>query len=568
MATPARPLPREWHERATAAERSGSPHEAERIITEALGAYPREHELHNSAGNIALRRGDHVLAAQRFGDALRLAPSHLPYAINQAIAQTEAGQPGDALAALVPHERAGLRDPRYCSTRANAARMAGNLAEAARWYDRALSLKPDGPQALAGRARIALERCEADALSRIDLALRYDSSNPHLWLAKAQALDTIGNRPDALEVTRQIVEQAPAWRPGLDFLAQLRRSDGDSDFTSHYTEAAARVPQDPGIPAAHIAALAAAERFGEAAECASRAQSGFGQIEHFVMLEATFASAAGDDPRAEAAFARLREETLDRAIHEARHALRTQQWGTAQEALDRALGHAPFDIDAWALMGLLWRVTEDERAHWLHGQEDLFRLMPLADAEEVLPPALALLREVHETSAFPYDQSLRGGTQTRGILFDRTEPELAALRRAILASVETFRDGLPGLDPTHPLLRHKLSRLSLAGSWSVRLRGGGDHHAAHIHPQGVLSSALYLLLPRGGGEGTLELGRPPPDLRLDLPPLEVITPKAEHLALFPSTLYHGTSGFSAGERITVAFDVVSNAQTNGNSMTG
>ena len=152
MGTSAPILPREWHERAIAAERSGSPQEAERIITQALGAHPREHELHNSAGNIALRRGDHDLAARRFADALALAPSHLPYAINQAIAQTDAGHPREALATLEPHEAAGSREARYCSTRANAARLTGDLAEASRWYDQALALKADHPRALAGRA--------------------------------------------------------------------------------------------------------------------------------------------------------------------------------------------------------------------------------------------------------------------------------------------------------------------------------------------------------------------------------------------------------------------------------
>ncbi|MBB3033453.1 2OG-Fe(II) oxygenase family protein [Alteriqipengyuania lutimaris] len=558
MATPPRPLPRDWHERAIAAERGGSPQEAERIITEALGAYPREHELHNSAGNIALRRGDHALAAQRFGDALRLAPSHLPYAINQAIAQTESGHPSDAVGTLAQYETAGSRDPRYCSTRANAARLAGDLVEASRWYDRALDLKADSPRALAGRARVALERCEADALVRIDLALRHDPGNPHLWLAKAQALDINGDRNGALTVTRQIVDQAPAWRPGLDFLTQLRRSEGDDDFASHYVEAGGRTPQNPNIPAAHIAALAAAELFNEAAEWASHAQARFANVEHFVMLEATFASAAGEDAQAERAFARLSEDTLDRAIHEARHALRTEQWGTAQQWLDRALRHEPMYVRTWALIGILWRVTRDERADWLHGQEGLVRLMPLADAEEVVAPALDRLRAIHEHSAFPYDQSLRGGTQTRGRLFDRTEPELAALRSAIIATLEDYREGLPPVDSTHPLLRYRASPWSLAGSWSVQLHARGDHHASHIHPQGVLSSALYLHLPEGQdkGQGALELGRPPKDLRLDLPPIHVIEPRAGYCALFPSTLYHGTTPFAAGTRLTVAFDVL------------
>jgi len=35
----------------------------------------------------------------------------------------------------------------------------------------------------------------------------------------------------------------------------------------------------------------------------------------------------------------------------------------------------------------------------------------------------------------------------------------------------------------------------------------------------------------------------------------VIKPERGKLALFPSTLYHGTRNFAEGERMTVAFDV-------------
>ncbi|NNC52370.1 MAG: hypothetical protein HKO08_04950, partial [Erythrobacter sp.] len=107
-------------------------------------------------------------------------------------------------------------------------------------------------------------------------------------------------------------------------------------------------------------------------------------------------------------------------------------------------------------------------------------------------------------------------------------------------------------------LRHRDAEWRMLGSWSVRLLGGGDHHTAHIHPQGIVSSACYLILPdgRSPGDGALEVGRPAPDLRLDLQPLRTIEPIEGHLALFPSTMYHGTSPFGAGRRMTVAFDVV------------
>ena len=77
---------------------------------------------------------------------------------------------------------------------------------------------------------------------------------------------------------------------------------------------------------------------------------------------------------------------------------------------------------------------------------------------------------------------------------------------------------------------------------------------------GWLSSALYVALPDSTGsgdcnDGWLTLGVPQAELGLDLPPLRRVGPKPGTLALFPSTMWHGTVPFSDGEQLTIAFDV-------------
>jgi hypothetical protein len=99
------------------------------------------------------------------------------------------------------------------------------------------------------------------------------------------------------------------------------------------------------------------------------------------------------------------------------------------------------------------------------------------------------------------------------------------------------------------------TQVRLAGSWSVRLAGGG-HHVEHIHLEGWLSSAFYVALPETKAPaGWLTLGQPPADLNLDLPPLRTIEPKPGRLVLFPATMWHGTVPFAKGERLTIACDV-------------
>ena len=168
------------------------------------------------------------------------------------------------------------------------------------------------------------------------------------------------------------------------------------------------------------------------------------------------------------------------------------------------------------------------------------------------------MRGLHLATRQPLDQTLRGGTQTDGPLFARAEPEIRALRQAIVEAVEAHVAQLPAHDPRHPLLSAPRGPVRFAGSWSVRLSDAG-FHVNHVHSAGWLSSAFYVALPGGalggaGHDGWLTLGEAK-ELGLDLPPIRLIEPKPGRLVLFPSTMWHGTRPFAAGERLTVAFDV-------------
>ena len=448
------------------------------------------------------------------------------------------------------------------------ARASGDLALAAKALDSVLKVAPRHPIPLRLRARVALERGEEDALARFDQALRADPGNADLHLGKAQALEVSGDAKGARIVAEQIAAQAPGFIAALSFLSSLYLAAGEDDFAAPFASASKKAPQDPNILAGWVDALAGIERFDGAANVAARARDTFPKEPHFALLEAINAGSAGDWSRADAIYTDLSTESLQRWLAEARHRLRAGDLPAAQTNLDRAVAIAPHDTAAWALQGLVWRLSDTSqaksRARWLHEQAGLVQFRELEDEAELLQSARTRLSQLHEAASMPLGQSLRGGSQTRGVLFQRPEPVLAELHQAVLRTLRAFRDELPETDPQHPLLHARDTAWQLAGSWSVRLRGGGDRHAAHIHPSGLISSALYLSVPEAAEsaqkEGWLEIGRPPADLALDLEPLATIQPKEGHLALFPSTLYHGTTPFRGGEakgdRLTVAFDVI------------
>jgi hypothetical protein len=239
-----------------------------------------------------------------------------------------------------------------------------------------------------------------------------------------------------------------------------------------------------------------------------------------------------------------------------RHLLRTGRADAAEDVLKPERARAPGDISLWALTDVVWRLLADERAAWLSGQPGFVATTALALERADLERIAATLRGLHLPRAQPIGQSVRGGTQTRGRLFDRADPTIRQLRDAVQAALGVYLAGLPPADEEHPLLRHRDRALRIEGSWSVRLVDEG-YHVAHLHPAGVLSSACHLVVPAldsSSCEGWLELGRPPADLMLDLAPLKIVEPRAGGLILFPSYLYHGTRPFRAGERLTVAFD--------------
>jgi hypothetical protein len=97
------------------------------------------------------------------------------------------------------------------------------------------------------------------------------------------------------------------------------------------------------------------------------------------------------------------------------------------------------------------------------------------------------LNALHTTLAAPGDQSLRGGTQTPGSLFDRQDATIQALKRGVTEAVESYIDTLPK-DRDHPFLQRISNRFRFAGSWSVKLKSQG-HHVPHFHGQGWMSSA-------------------------------------------------------------------------------
>lgn len=431
-------------------------------------------------------------------------------------------------------------------------RACGDLVPAIAALDRAVALAPGNARAVHARARAAMEA----GLPSRDWFARARGLAPNdgdIILGQAAALAAENAGEEAETLLAGMLGVHPGWLPGHDTLIRLRHANGHPEPFAEIDRAIAGAPNDLRLHRIKILALHRGRDPEGALRAVGAALRTKGADASIDALAAMVLTEAGRLTEADAAFARIApyDDPLA-AVHWWRHLLRRGDAPQVAAAAD-TLPDALRDL-AWPYLSAAWRLTNDPRSEWLDDPR-LIQTIRITEDTAWLARLAEVLRPLHTARAEPLDQSVRGGTQTDGPLFSRVEPMIIELRTRIAAAVDRYLAELPPGDPGHPLLGHKPQRARFTGSWSVRLTGGG-HHDPHVHTAGRISSAFYVALPGSENEaGWLTLGQPQASLATNLPPQRTIEPRAGTLALFPSTSWHGTRPFAAGERLTVAFDV-------------
>lgn len=438
-----------------------------------------------------------------------------------------------------------------------AARACGESVIAHDAFRAAAALAPRDALIAHSRARTALE-AGLPAADLFAAAARLAPQDGAVLLGQAAALLHEGRADEGIALLDGVLAANPLWIDGHRSRAGLAGQMG-RDPLAAARAAHARHPREPALHHLLVTLALQARDLAAAEAATAEARAALGAERWLVALAAHVASEAGDLARAEPLFAAAGPPAdANEAVLLARHRLRRGEAEAAAALLDpwRA---KPGAEAVWPLLALAWRLTGDPRWAWLEGDPALVGAYDIGLAPDALAALADHLRALHLASAAPLDQSVRGGTQTDGNLLLHAAPAIRDLKARLLAIVERHVAGLPAPLPGHPTLPARRAPLRIAGSWSVRLTGAG-FHTDHVHPQGWFSSALYVALPetlRSGEDdhaGWLSLGEAR-DLAPGLEPLRLIEPKPGRLVLFPSTMWHGTRPFPAGERLTVAFDI-------------
>ncbi len=426
-------------------------------------------------------------------------------------------------------------------------------------FEAAATLNPSDPSIAHGLARVCLEG-GLPAEHLYEKARSIAPADGAILIGLAAARLAAGNGEYAEHELEAALRHSPLWIQGHEQLAQLRSMLGRPERAPDSLEEALRVlpNQAPLWRALFDLRLKTQQFFKLDGAVAAAARSGVDR-NLCRIYETIVAAELGNVAQADKLFAEadVRGSRVP-AVWQIRHLLRT---GRVEEALSR-IDHELEGLEAasvWPYAAVAWRLSGDDRWDWLNGGGRLLSVIDLAGKLPPLDRLASVLRSIHKARGEYLDQSLRGGTQTDGPLFSRMEPEIRALRSAVLDAVEGYVAGLPKPDPAHPLLSQRRNRrIRFTGSWSVWLKRKG-FHVSHVHPQGWLSSALYVALPPEtdpeSRSGWLQIGQPGPELGVEIDPISHIKPEPGRLVLFPSWMWHGTIPFQAGERLSVAFDV-------------
>jgi Putative 2OG-Fe(II) oxygenase len=419
----------------------------------------------------------------------------------------------------------------------------------------AAKVAPNDPHVAFGLAQIAFETWRP-AASLFAKARALLPDNKDVLRNHALALAAEGEGAAAEHVLETALEDDPAWLEGHRVLAAARYTDGDStDFDCSYAEAVKAQPDNGALRMMWFQQHATLKNWNRAGAILSDARVRLPQHRGLQLAELFLASESGSaegDADLFGDYANKGDPGLD--LCQVRHHLRGGDVARA-EAIASRHNTGPAARMFWPYLSLCWRLMGNARVRWLDGDPLLATQVDLEFDDGELAALASVLRSLHRMKA-PYpEQSVRGGTQTDRQLFFNPDPAIQAVRQKINEAIVHYVAALPEPEGGHPLLGlPRNAPLRYEGSWSVRLQGGG-HHASHTHALGWISSALYVALPEGEDKGWLGLGAPPAELGLSLTPYARVEPLPGRLALFPSTMWHATEPFAAGERLTVAFDV-------------
>ena len=414
---------------------------------------------------------------------------------------------------------------------------------------------------MAGQAKRALElynELEQDGLKRFQL-----------FHNKANAMADLGHLEGAIEYYRKAIIENPAYIDSHknlnDLLWEMQNED---DFLTSYVKAFQLLPTDLALRFSYASTLIRLGHYDISLEFLKQLPKAAEQdYQYFDLLGAVY-KGLGDKTSAlkmQRRAQQFKDIPISSTINLVETLLETEHYREAQEILNEALIREPKNKHAWALLGIAWKMLGDPRSKTLNDYNNLVReyILDVPEGfdsiEDFCEELSSYLQTLHTAKTQPLEQTLSGGTQTKGNLFNDANPLIQAFVNKVELCIRDYIKQTKPLNNRLPVLQSSES-FHFSGSWSVRLKQNG-FHSQHVHPMGWISSAFYVKLPTDIEDQTTKAGW----LKIGASNIEInnepiiekhIKPEIGKLVLFQSYMWHGTIPFDSDEeRMTIAFDV-------------
>lgn len=562
------------HLLAMAARDQGDAATAERLFQQALSGAPRRADILVNFGNFLLAQGREREARSRLSKAVKSDPKLVSGWYHLGLLSLKTGD---------------LREARRCATRATrlaprhtpawellaAVQQKGGETDAAISTCRqAIRHQAGAPRLHYSLGQLLRQECEfEEAATAYETALKQGYTTPDAYRNLAEAWLEAGHPDEAMAAADSGVQRFPEHAPLHRIRSRMHwELEAPGDPVQPLWQSARANPGNADLWRTLAELLNRLERKDEARGVLAEARTvGCPDTPELRLLEAMSLAYSGLDDEATRSL-----DTLDRAcpghtgikLAFARHLLSNGDPDRAESLCAEVLQHAPLDQLALAYRGTAWQLLGDPREAWLLDYQRMISQVQVPPPSGYASTAAffealgEVLTSLHRTRAHPVEQTLRGGTQTNGFLFRLKHPLLRELEAQIRIAVRETLSAL-ATDPEHPFWgrRPRGDAVRFSGAWSVRLASAG-YHTNHMHPEGWMSSALYVALPdevRAAQDqsGHIQFGVPLLDKDLALPPRRVLKPEVGTLVLFPSYMWHGTIPFRSQQpRLTVAFDLL------------
>lgn len=522
---------------------------------------------------------NHLMAENRLKDSekhyrksIKIQPNYIDAILGLTLCLSRAEEHENAIKVV----RAALKflpqDHRLYNALGTNFKKLNRVDEALEAYDKALSIAPNDFFALHNKGvALRIKLAPDESLKCYDQILEQGKNIPELRFNRGCAFYDLGQIDKAEQELQKSIALRPDYIDAHQTLNKLYWEHGeDKKFLTSYETAIKRAPQDPHLRSSFASQLMMAGRQEQAEDIVKKAIKDIGEVPTFLHDLGAMRARHGDFEKAKELTHKAIEgdpQSTSFRIDMANYYIREHNFEQAMAHLDEAEKYKPHDQEMWAYKGICWRLSGDEREHWLNNYDDFVQahFLETPDGYDNFEHFMDVLKNelitMHTTDRHPLDQSLRNGTQTTSFLLNVPSKVIQDYRQQLERCVTNYLNSLPS-DPSHPLLSRKENGFTFSGSWSVRLKNEG-YHVNHIHPEGWLSGPTYIEIPSSmspddpNQAGWVKFGETALGLGDDEHIAKSVCPEPGLVVFFPSYMWHGTNPFQSDEyRMTTPCDIM------------